>query len=216
MTASFDAVIFDFDGTLMASEELWFEVCADMYRSHGAVLDPGPYRACVGGSLEHFDPYGDLAVLLGDPSLRKTLCRGAVEEYRRRSLLLPPKAGVAEALAVCGEAGLKVGLASGSCRDDVVPHLERWGVLARFKVLCCLDDGHRPKPAPDLYLAALEGLEVSASRALAVEDSVHGVRAAEAAGMPWVQIPHWLSDPVPGGHILPSLKGLGAFPGILP
>jgi beta-phosphoglucomutase-like phosphatase (HAD superfamily) len=68
-------------------------------------------------------------------------------------------------------------------------HLDRLGVADDFAVVVTGDDGLPPKPAPALYLRALAALGVSASEALAFEDSPTGVRAAAAAGVRCVAVP---------------------------
>ena len=69
-------------------------------------------------------------------------------------------------------------------------HLETFGLLDRFRLIRCRDDVVHAKPAPDLYLSALEGLGVSASEAIAIEDSPNGSVAAKAAGLYVVAVPN--------------------------
>jgi beta-phosphoglucomutase-like phosphatase (HAD superfamily) len=69
-------------------------------------------------------------------------------------------------------------------------HLDRLGILGRFDCVRCRDDVNNAKPAPDLYLAVLECLNVRATEALAIEDSPNGVIAAKGAGMRCVAIPN--------------------------
>jgi beta-phosphoglucomutase-like phosphatase (HAD superfamily) len=57
----------------------------------------------------------------------------------------------------------------------------------------CAGEQRAGKPAPDTYLAACVALGVEARRALAVEDSAHGVAAAKAAGLLCVVVPNSLT-----------------------
>ena len=69
----------------------------------------------------------------------------------------------------------------------------------------------RAKPAPDLYLAALDALETQPGDAVALEDSPHGVTAAKSAGIYCVAVPNALTAQLPLDHadlILTSLESL--------
>jgi len=74
--------------------------------------------------------------------------------------------------------------ASNSYTSVVRAVLDRTGLVAFFgERVFCADRVERPKPAPDVYLAAARGLGVEAAACLVVEDSIAGVTAARAAGM---------------------------------
>jgi HAD superfamily hydrolase (TIGR01509 family) len=111
---------------------------------------------------------------------------------------------------------LKVGLASSSTSDWVKGHLARLGILQSFDCLRCRDQVANAKPAPDLYLAVLECLGVSASEAVAIEDSPNGILAAKRAGLRCVAIPNsitarldlGLADVVLGSLAEVTLDGL--------
>lgn len=187
--SSLAALILDFDGTLLATEELWYEVCRDQYRSRGQELSWSDYQRCVGGSLAHFDPYADLARRLGNPGLRRELVTEAVATHARQAAGLGLKPGVAALLDQARDLGLRLAIASGSPARDILPHLERLGIADRFEVVCTADDVAEVKPHPALYLAALGALGLEPGQALAVEDSPHGVRAACDAGLACVAVP---------------------------
>ncbi|GAB7521130.1 HAD family hydrolase [Paraburkholderia sp. 2C] len=93
----------------------------------------------------------------------------------------PTVDGIGEALAAIP---LTKACASNSFRPYVEAALARTG-LAKFfgGRLFCADAVERPKPAPDVYLAAARGLNLTPEACLVVEDSVTGVTAATAAGM---------------------------------
>jgi beta-phosphoglucomutase-like phosphatase (HAD superfamily) len=90
-------------------------------------------------------------------------------------------------------AGLALAVASSSTRAWVEPHLEHFGLRDRFRVVRTRDDVARTKPAPDLFLAACEGLGVVPAEAVALEDSAHGATAAQAAGLRCVVVPNRLT-----------------------
>jgi HAD superfamily hydrolase (TIGR01509 family) len=101
----------------------------------------------------------------------------------------PLRAGVFEYLAAAPGHGLRLAVASGATGDWVSAQLQRVGVAGHFDVLSTVD-GRRPKPAPDVYLAALDALGLSAAEAIAFEDSPIGVTAAKAAGLRCVAVPN--------------------------
>ncbi len=76
-------------------------------------------------------------------------------------------------------------------------HLSRLGLLERFAFVVTREDAVRAKPHPDLYLAALERLEVDPAHVLVVEDSVNGVAAAHAAGLSAVAVPNAVTQDQP-------------------
>ena len=106
----------------------------------------------------------------------------------------------------------RTAVASSSRRAWVVPHLERLGLLADLDAVCCGDEVEHRKPSPDVYLLAASRLGIEPGAALAVEDSVHGSIAAEAAGMRVVVTPNpsTAHQPWPDHyqHVDPTAVGL--------
>ncbi|MFL9945299.1 HAD family phosphatase [Paraburkholderia agricolaris] len=104
--------------------------------------------------------------------------RGAVEAAAMQA---PTVEGIEAALA---QVPLTKACASNSFRPYVESVLARTGLVKFFgNRLFCADAVPNPKPAPDVYLAAAQGLGLAPSACLVVEDSVTGVTAASAAGM---------------------------------
>ncbi|MGA3246951.1 MAG: HAD family phosphatase [Paraburkholderia sp.] len=117
----------------------------------------------------------------------------------------PAVAGITEALA---QIALPKACASNSFRAYVQTVLARTGLEAFFGGrLYCADAVAKPKPAPDVYLAAASGFGLASSACLVVEDSVTGVTAASAAGMTVLAF-------IGGGHAsesqIDALRGAGA------
>jgi beta-phosphoglucomutase-like phosphatase (HAD superfamily) len=93
------------------------------------------------------------------------------------------------------ELGLKVAIASSSPRPWVQGHLERVDAVALFDLVVTGDEVETHKPDPAIYQLALRRLGVPGGEAIAVEDTAHGVAAAQAAGMVAVAIPNPFVDP---------------------
>jgi HAD superfamily hydrolase (TIGR01509 family) len=101
--------------------------------------------------------------------------------------------GVPEVLATL-KGRVRQALVTGSPRDQLLLVHRSTGLLPLFDCVVTSEDAPRPKPAPDLYLKALERLGLPPGRCLAVEDSARGVAAAGAAGIRCVLVPHELTD----------------------
>ncbi len=118
---------------------------------------------------------------------------------------------MADLVAAAVTAGLRLAVASSSSRRWVEGHLDRIGALGAFHAVRCRDDVRQTKPAPDVYLAALEALGVNASQAVAFEDSPNGVQAAKTAGIYTVAVPNGVTRGWPFDHadrVIDSLHGV--------
>src|SRR5439155_20350400 len=96
--------------------------------------------------------------------------------------------GIRDWVTTARELGLPVGIASSSPRQWVVGHLERVGAVDLFDEIVTGDEVPTHKPDPAIYHLALQRLDVPF--AIAVEDTPHGVAAAQAAGMYAVAVPN--------------------------
>src|SRR5205807_9744784 len=86
--------------------------------------------------------------------------------------------------------GMKIGVASSSTGEWLRGHLARLGILDRFDCMRCRDDVENAKPEPDLYVAVLDFLRVSAAEAIAIEGFPNGVTAAKRACKRCVGLPN--------------------------
>ncbi|BBU26773.1 haloacid dehalogenase [Burkholderia sp. THE68] len=119
-------------------------------------------------------------------TVNRTLTHDQVVAIRRSvevaAMQAPTVAGIAEALAAVP---FTKACASNSFSTYVDAVLQRTGLLRFFgERRFCADMVENPKPAPDVYLAAARAMRIDPLRCLVVEDSVTGVTAAKAAGMP--------------------------------
>jgi HAD superfamily hydrolase (TIGR01509 family) len=183
------ALIFDFDGLILETEEPIYRSWKEVYEAHGVPLPFDLWVKTVGSSNQEFHPQRHLEESLGGPLPQDEIDRRIA---RRVELVLaePLRPGVADLARAARAAGMKVGVASSSSRDWVRGHLERLGIVDLFDCLRARDDVEHVKPDPDLYLASLECLGVSAAEALAIEDSPNGVLAAKRAGLRCVAVPN--------------------------
>ncbi len=183
------AIVFDFDGLILETEEPIYRSWLEVYAAHGQELPFDRWMQTVGSSNAAFDPRANLEAQLGRPLPQDVLD----ERMRRRTEMVLAEAvrpGVAELAGAARAAGPKTGVASSSTHTWVDAHLERLGTLRLFDCIRCRDDVATVKPAPDLYLAVMECLDVRPEESVAIEDSPNGVLAARTAGMRTVAVPN--------------------------
>ena len=204
------AIVFDFDGLILDTEEPVYRSWLEVYQAHGEDLPFERWVQIVGSTTTGFHPQHHLEERLGRPLPKEVLERRV---DRRTELILANRVlpGVVQRLDEARRLGLKLGVASSSTQEWVRGHLVRLGIINRFDCLRCRDDVANAKPEPDLYLAVLDCLGVRAEEAIAIEDSPNGVVAAKRAGMKCVAIPNSITARLDLSHadlILQSLAEL--------
>ena len=183
------AIVFDFDGLILDTEEPVYRSWLELYQANGVDLPFDLWVRIVGSTTTAFHPQQHLEERLGHPLSQQVLDRRVA---RRTEMIMgkDPLPGVVQRLDEARELGLRLGCASSSTQDWVRGHLARLGILDRFECIRCRDDVAHAKPEPDLYLAVLECLGLEPEQAIAVEDSPNGVAAAKRAGLRCVAIPN--------------------------
>ena len=183
------AIVFDFDGLILDTEEPVYRSWLEVYQAHGEELPFERWVQIVGSTTTGFHPQHHLEERLGRALPKEVLDRRI---GRRTELVLAQKLlpGVVSQIDQAKAMGLKVGVASSSTAEWVRGHLARLGILEKFDCLRCRDDVANAKPEPDLYIAVLDCLGVTAAEAFAIEDSPNGVMAAKRAGLRCVAIPN--------------------------
>ena len=185
------ALILDLDGLLIDSETWnWQAHDATLRRYGAAPLSLEEVRRLVG--LDAADERLALRRLraLPDRALHDyaAVQRDAFTALRARGLA--PLPGVRELLEAARRRGLRLGLASNSPLRSVTFALDELGIRPSFAAIVTVDQVKRGKPAPDVYLQALDRLGVRADAALAIEDSATGMAAAVAAGLACLVVPN--------------------------
>ncbi|MEV5965615.1 HAD-IA family hydrolase [Kribbella sp. NPDC051952] len=183
------AVVFDFDGLLMDTETTMVESWRAEWAHHGLELDLHEFWPGHGGDITE-DRYAVLAAAVGSGFDRDAshARRKAHRDAMHASLGFRP--GVREWVTAARELGLRVAIASSSPAAWVLGHLERVDAVELFDLVVTGDEVATHKPDPAIYELALRRLGVRGSEAIAVEDTAHGVAAAQAAGMFAVAIPN--------------------------
>jgi len=201
------AIVFDFDGLILDTEEPIYRSWLEVYEAHGEDLPFERWVQIVGSTTAGFHPQHHLEERLGKPLPQEVLDRrvGRRTEMILANAVLP---GVLPLLEEARPTGMRLGVASSSTGDWVRGHLARLGILDRFDCVRCRDDVAHAKPEPDLYIAVLECLGVDPSETIAIEDSPHGVTAAKRAGMRCVAIPNSITARLDLSHADLTLTSL--------
>jgi HAD superfamily hydrolase (TIGR01509 family) len=183
-----EAVVFDLDGVLLQSEEVWDAVRERYVVDHGGRYDDEVQRAMMGMSAPEWSRFlHEEAGVWEDPEdINRHVVERMLEAYRRELPLVP---GAEAAVRRAAEA-FPLALASSSNREIFETALELAGLADCFRATVSSEEVAHGKPAPDVYLEAARRLGVAPERCAAVEDSHTGIRSATTAGMRVVAIPN--------------------------
>jgi HAD superfamily hydrolase (TIGR01509 family) len=189
------AIVFDFDGLILDTEWSVYQAISEIYSDHGHELDLEWWRTIV-GTVGGGDWSQRLEALVGTPLDHDALNDLSVQLHHDFADTLQPLPGVADLIDAAHADGVRLAVASSSMTRWLERHLTRLGLHGRFDALCGRDAaGGRAKPDPDVYLAALDAIDVPAGQAVAIEDSPHGITAAKAAGLACVGVPNRITAP---------------------
>jgi len=183
-----DAVIFDLDGVILETEQEWNEVRREFAEQHGGHWDKHDQPAVMGANSMQWAEY--MRTQNGLDLSAQEIYDGVVGALRERyARYLPLVPGAKE--AVTGLAPhFRLGVASSSPRELIEYSLALAGLRHLFGAVVSSDEVATGKPAPDVYLEACVRLGTVPSRAVAVEDSANGLRAAASAGLAVIAVPN--------------------------
>jgi HAD superfamily hydrolase (TIGR01509 family) len=183
-----EAVVFDLDGVLIQSEEIWDAVRERYVRERGGRYDAEVQRAMMGMSAPEWSRFlhEDAGVPDEPEAINRDVVGRMLEAYRGELPLLP---GAVEAVRRVA-AAFPLALASSSNREIFEAVLGLAGLADCFRATVSSEEVERGKPAPDVYLEAARRLGVAAESCAAVEDSHAGIRSAKSAGMRVIAIPN--------------------------
>jgi beta-phosphoglucomutase-like phosphatase (HAD superfamily) len=183
-------LLFDFDGLLVDTETAVLTAWQEVYRDHGHELPLDLWAKTV-GTHGAFDVHGHLEQLVGSALDRAAIDGPRIERELGLCDVEQLRPGVVGYLEEARRRELATAIVSSSSRDWIDRHLARLERAADFGTIVTADrDRERAKPAPTLYLEALDLLGLAPGEAVALEDSVNGLRAAKAAGIYCVAVPN--------------------------
>jgi HAD superfamily hydrolase (TIGR01509 family) len=182
------AVIFDMDGVIVDSEQVWDEVREQYVRETGGTYTESATRDMMGMSSVEWSRY--MAESLGVPGTPDEINAAIVQRMLARYGESPPLIpGAVDAVRGCAERW-PLAVASSSNPELIEVVLDVAGLHDVIPVVVSSQEVARGKPAPDVYLEAALRLGVDPHTCAAVEDSHNGIRSAKAAGMRVIAIPN--------------------------
>jgi HAD superfamily hydrolase (TIGR01509 family) len=208
------AIILDFDGTIIDSETPDYQAWQEIYRSFGLDLPLLDWARDIGrrsGDIP-FNPYDDLSRKLGGQiDLDETRAR---HKERFRELMTDQKLrpGIREYLDSAQQLGLALAVASSASHGWLHENLANLGIKPLLASILCSSDVVNAKPDPELYIKTLLNLNLDVSEALVIEDSPNGIRAAKAAGLYCVATPNSLTRHLDLTHADLVVDNLEALP----
>jgi beta-phosphoglucomutase len=200
--ANFPATLFDYNGVLANDETVHLAAFQDALAGLGITLTEADYWAKYLG----FDDVGAFGAILTDAGRPASAAQIAelVEAKRplyraRAEASLPLFPGAAELIRRRAAAG-PVGIVSGALRDEIELGVAALAVADVIVSIVAAEDTRASKPDPHGYLLGIEALsklipESDARRALVIEDSLAGIEAAKAAGLPCIAVGHSYPEP---------------------
>jgi HAD superfamily hydrolase (TIGR01509 family) len=178
----YDAVLFDMDGVTVSTANAWRTLEAEeILPAAGDGIDIEDVRALsVEDSYERLDLMASVTLHVDRQGFLDLYNGYAEEVYRERAALMD---GYEAFVGRLDDRGLGIGLVSASCREWVEMVLDRFDLWDAYDVILSATDVDGPsKPDPTPYLMAADSLGVDPERCIVVEDSVHGIESATAAG----------------------------------
>ena len=205
--------MFDLDGVLLDSEQVWDAVREQLTRERGGRWHDRAQADMMGMSSVEWSRYMHDVLGLAEPpeEIDAEVVRRMLERYETA---LPLIDGAVEAVRRVG-ARWPLGLASSSNRPIIERALEVSGLAPSFRAAVSSEEVSRGKPAPDVYLEAARRLGIAPERCAAIEDSGNGIRSGAAAGMRVVAIPNRLFPPPPNALALAAVE-LGSLHELTP
>lgn len=183
-----EAVVFDLDGVLVDSEQVWDEVREALVRERGGRWHERAQADMMGMSSVEWSRYlhEELGLAEAPEALNDEVVRRMLDRYRQELPLIDGAVAAVERLA----ARFPLALASSSNRPLIDAVLASAGLASAFRATVSSEEVPHGKPAPDVFLEAARRLGVAAERCAAIEDSGNGLRAAHAAGMRVIALPN--------------------------
>jgi HAD superfamily hydrolase (TIGR01509 family) len=179
------AIIFDLDGTLIDSLEVYYQDLKEIFRRMG--LPPVSRADVLRVMRSNLSPW-ETFIPADIPNQKEFIQRCiAIDReiwptiYQKKAHLFP---GSKSTIKFLFQKGIKLGVVTSGWQEDneINQLLSKEGIFSYFEAIIMKTDTHRSKPAPDPILICLERLAVDSASAIYVGDAPDDIRAGKAAG----------------------------------
>lgn len=211
-STSFEAVLWDMDGTLIDSEPLWQQATAELSEYLGRRLSRKKLAITQGATVSFtINVCAEHAGVQLDANSYAHLQQQLFDrmKYLLADVTIVP--GISELLNKLRAEGTACYVVTNTFRDLAQPAIDAIG-RELFAGSICGDEVEHGKPDPMIYATAAKNLNVNPAQCLAFEDSEAGMTAAVAAGCKTIAVPHTVSQYPPGVLPLPSPSFVGVEP----
>ncbi|MEG2571627.1 MAG: HAD family phosphatase [Erysipelotrichaceae bacterium] len=177
------AVVFDMDGVLIDSEQLYQDRMIEYLNHIGVSLETNTLNKLAGGSKKHYDAF--MKDLFKDRDLTIEKFNQDYLDYYKDNVFDLNKIlfeGVREILTYIKEQGYRLALASSSEMKYIDEMLDTCHLREYFEEIMSGEMFHESKPNPEIYLSMAKHLQLQPSECIAVEDSTFGLTSARKAG----------------------------------
>lgn len=173
--------IFDVDGTLLDSMDVWWDLVVEFYRQHGMELSVEQVVAYKDVTLEESIPQiiDDLGLDMTMDEILTILKKMAVKQYED---VIPLKDGVGEYLKMLHDNGVKIAIATSGYEELCKKAFTRLGVWQYIDACAFSSEVGVNKSNPDVYLLAAERLGLDAGDCTVYEDILTGINGAKKGG----------------------------------
>lgn len=183
----FDAVIFDMDGLLLDTENVFKTAFLQTVKELNLNIDTSFYNQIIG--LDAIRSRAMIESYLNNEVSMETFEEAWINNYRQDiSTDIPVKEGVKDFLTHLNTTDIPCAVATSSRYESAKRHLQNASLLNFFQTVTGGDQVTNGKPAPEIYQKAAKSLNIEPDRCIAFEDSKNGVLSATAAGMTVVQV----------------------------
>ncbi|WP_317765321.1 HAD family hydrolase [Pediococcus ethanolidurans] len=196
MLSNKNVIFFDMDGLLLDTEKLYFETRRDILTKYGYTFRKEDHTEYIAKGFPV--TIKKLTQLVGNANLGKQVFNEAMELYRQRleNGDVQVKTGAVELLTFLHQTHRKCYVTSSAAKETIIQTAEITGIAQYFTDFISGDEVKHNKPAPDLYLYALEKSHATKSETVIFEDATTGILSAASAGLDVVLVPDWI-DPEP-------------------
>jgi len=177
------AVLWDMDGTLVDSADYHWQAWRDTMAREGHPITHDQFLATFGQRNDSILRQWLGAQVTSELIERVGDAKEALYRQRVRQQGIEPLPGVSQWVSRLHQQGWRQAIASAAPRKNVKTILEALHTADCFEAIVSAEDVHRGKPDPEVFLVAAAKLDVPPSHCIVVEDALHGIEAARAAGM---------------------------------